>query len=147
MKEEVTESPYFADISFDEYPTNTKALPNGTALNTNSLCGTGCGSSSGSCGTRSDKAVKDEAEDLGRPSILSVASTSPTWTVTEGSSGSEGDDDFQETNKRKKKQAVEIKYEHEMPVLGTKDAERGQKVPESNECNQPLPKIYFGSRT
>lgn len=149
MKQEITESPYFANPALFDHPMDTKA--NGPSLtNTATPCGTGCGTSLGSCGSRSEK-VKEEPVDPGQPSIIAEASGlgSRSRTVSEMPE-SQGDEDdfFQETKTLKMRQAVEIRYESEIPSLGTKDAERGGlKAVAPNESRGPLPKIYFGSRT
>ncbi|KFH69534.1 hypothetical protein MVEG_04345 [Podila verticillata NRRL 6337] len=149
MKQEITESPYFANPAVFDHPTDTTVSGSSSSSITTS-CGTGCGTSLGPCGSRSGK-VKEEPVDPGRPSMLAEAlgSGCRSRTVSEKPE-SEGDDDdfFQETKTLKMREAVEINYESEIPSLGTKDAERsGLKAVAPNESRGPLPKIYFGSRT
>ncbi|CAO3574480.1 unnamed protein product [Mortierella alpina] len=126
-KQGVVESPYFSKDGDVDTSTSTTA---------------GCGPCQGSCSTDAQQTVKTE---LQLPtSVPSAAGLAP----GRQDQASEDDEDFEPQVKAEKKvqrKVVEINYES--PVSDKTKLDQDDENAHQNYNSQPLPKIYFGTRT
>ncbi|KAF9960581.1 Fanconi anemia group J protein [Mortierella alpina] len=139
-KQGVVESPYFSNDGDVGASTPTPAL---TAAATGKEK-SGCGPCQGSCSTDVQQSVKAE---LQLPTSASPAvGTAP----RRQDQASEDDEDFEPQAKAEKKvhrEAVEINYECDTPGSDKTKLDQGEEGAQQNYNSQPLPKIYFGTRT
>jgi len=128
-KQGVVESPYFSKDGDVDTSTPTPA---------------GCGPCQGSCSTDAQQTIKTELQP---PTLVpSAAGLAP----GRQNQASEDDEDFEPQVKAEKKvhrKALEINYECGTPVSDKTKLDQDDEGAHQNYNSQPLPKIYFGTRT
>ncbi|KAG0216106.1 Fanconi anemia group J protein [Mortierella sp. GBA30] len=163
-KQGVVESPYFANDSDNSLtvPSCPPAEAASCGTDSNSTVNPdkvpGCGSCPGSCTSgaqpifneSSTSSVTSSAQD-GKLSPGPVSESKPIIARVKQES-SEDEQDFQtprSTGMKRHEKVVELKYESEAPTLETKETAQAKHADSTdyNCSSQPLPKIYFGSRT
>ncbi|KAF9953954.1 Fanconi anemia group J protein [Mortierella alpina] len=143
-KQGVVESPYFSKDK-DVGP-STLPLPLSTA--TASKETTGCGPCEGSCSADAQAPLRKE---LQKPASTSPVETKAVAKVPGNrDEASEDDGDFEppiKAEKRVHREAVEINYESETAATDEAKSVQDEDYACQDHNRQPLPKIYFGTRT
>ncbi|KAF9565157.1 Fanconi anemia group J protein [Mortierella alpina] len=143
-KQGVVESPYFSNDS--DLGASTPAPPLTTTTTTKEK--SGCGPCQGSCSTTAQETVKAEPQ---QPTLTTSLEAKAVATASgRQDDASEDDEDFEPqtpAEKRVHREAVEISYESDTPGSDTKTVNQDEEGAHQDHNSQPLPKIYFGTRT
>lgn len=143
-KQGVVESPYFSNDNNVSASASAPLLTAATAGKEPS----GCGPCQGSCSTDTQGTIKKELQQP--TSALSVAAKTVATASGCQDEASEDDEDFEpqvKAEKRAHQDAVKINYEGETPESDKTKVNQDEEDAHQDYNSQPLPKIYFGTRT